>query len=134
MLLAGIPLGVGGVLVAPSLMAAIYEPEYGAGVPVFRWLVPSVILIFASVPLGYALLAAGRQRAYLRAAVAGAVVNVIATLALIPSLHLVGPAVAALATEAVVFVVLIVARVGPGNVSLWKPQHRTIVGEREERV
>jgi O-antigen/teichoic acid export membrane protein len=117
MLLAGVPLGVGGALVAPSLIEAVYGPEYAASAAVFRWLVLSVILSFANIPFGYALLAAGRQRPYFRASAAGAAINVAATVALIPRLHLLGPAVATLITEGVVLTILVVASRGVGRVS-----------------
>ncbi len=117
MILIGVPIGVGGALVAPALIGAIYAPEYQAGATVFRWLVPSVIPIFANVPFGYALLAAGRQRTYFRASLAGAVTNVVATLVLIPRLHLLGPVVATLITESLVLGVLIVKSREVGRVT-----------------
>jgi O-antigen/teichoic acid export membrane protein len=105
----GVPLGIGGALVAPSLVAFVYGSGYEESVAVFQWLAPSLILIFANVPFGYSLLAAGERRAYLRAAVAGAVVSVVANVALIPRLHLLGPVVATLCAEGVVLVMLVVA-------------------------
>jgi len=117
MVVAGVPLGVGGALVAPTLVATVYGPGYGPSAVVFRWLVPSVILSFANIPFGYALLAAGRQRSYFLAAAAGAVVNVVATLLLIPRLHLLGPAVATLMTEGLVLAILFVESRKVGRVS-----------------
>jgi O-antigen/teichoic acid export membrane protein len=109
MLTVGVPIGVGGVLVAPALLPAVYGGGYEPSVAVCRWLMPSLILSFTSIPFGYALLAAGRQRAYFRASLAGAVLNIVGTVALVPALHLIGPAVATLGTEAVVLVILVVA-------------------------
>jgi O-antigen/teichoic acid export membrane protein len=108
MILAGVPIGVGGALVAVPLIAFIYGPGYEEGAAVFRWLVPSVVLISANAPFGYALLAAGAQRPYFHAAVAGAAVNVVVNLALIPRLHLLGPAVATLCAEGLVLVMLVI--------------------------
>ena len=109
MVLAGVPLAVGGALVAPSLVPFVYGPGYEDSVAVLQWLAPSVVLIFTNVPFGYALLAAGEQRSYLHTAIAGAVVNVVANLVLIPRLHLLGPAVATLCAEGVVLVTLVFA-------------------------
>jgi O-antigen/teichoic acid export membrane protein len=109
MVLASVPVAVGGMLVASPLVGAVYGPGYQSGAAVFRWLVPSVAPIFVDVVLGYALLAAGGERLFFRASIAAAVVNVAANLALIPRLHLVGPAVATLLAEGVVMAMLVAA-------------------------
>ncbi len=106
MVLASVPLAVGGMIVAGPLVEFVYGPGYPDSDTVFRWLVPSVVPIYVSMLFGYALLAAGGQRRYFRAAVTGAVVIVAANLALIPRLHVLGPAVATLTAECVVFVML----------------------------
>jgi O-antigen/teichoic acid export membrane protein len=106
MVLASVPLAVGGALVARPLLDLVYGPGYQDGALVFRWLVPSVVPIYVSMLFGYALLAAGGERRYFAASVAGAAVVVAANVALIPRLHVLAPAVATLAAECVVFVVM----------------------------
>jgi O-antigen/teichoic acid export membrane protein len=120
MLLVGLPLGVGGALVAPSLMAAVYPAEYEPGGAVLRWLVLSVIPIFATTPFGCAVLAAGRQQAYFRAAAAGAAANVALTLALVPHLRLLAPVAATLVTETLVLALLVAASRDLGRVNGWR--------------
>ena len=68
----------------------------------FQVLIWSVFTVFANVPFAYTLLAAGGEKPYLYSALAGAVVNVACNLILIPSLHLLAPAVSTLASEVVV--------------------------------
>jgi len=121
MVLASVPLAVGGMMVAGPLVEFVYGPGYEEGGAVFRWLVPSVVPIYVSMLFGYALLADGGERRYFRAAVAGAVVIVAANVVLIPRLHVLAPAVATLVAECLVFVMLAfytrpLASVGAGRV------------------
>jgi O-antigen/teichoic acid export membrane protein len=106
MVLASVPLAVGGVLVARPLLDLVYGPGYEDGALVFRWLVPSVVPISVSTLFGYALLAASGERRYFLASVSGAGFVVAANLVLIPRLHVLAPAVATLAAEGVVLVVM----------------------------
>ena len=103
---ASVPLATGGALVAGPLVRLVYGGGYEDGGAVFRWLVPAVVPISISTVLGYALLAAGRERHYLRASLIGAAVVVAANLALIPRLHSIAPALATLAAECAVFVAM----------------------------
>jgi O-antigen/teichoic acid export membrane protein len=106
MVLASVPLAVGGALVARPLVAFVYGPGYEDGALVFRWLVPSVVPISVSMLFGYALLAAGGERRYFLASVSGAAVVVAANVALIPRVHILAPAVASVAAECAVFVLM----------------------------
>ena len=106
MVLASVPLAVGGALVARPLLDLVYGPGYQDGALAFRWLVPSVVPIYVSMLFGYALLAAGGERRYFVASVTGAAVVVTANMALIPRLHVLAPAVATLAAECAVFVLM----------------------------
>jgi len=123
MVLASVPLAVGGALVARPLVEFVYGPGYEDGALVFRWLVPSVVPISVSMLFGYALLAAGGERRYLLASVSGAAIVVAANVALIPRLHVLAPAVATVAAECAVFLLLAssmrrVARVAAGR-AVW---------------
>ncbi len=109
MVVLGLPLAVGGTMVAPALVPLFFGVGYEASVPVFRVLIWSVTTVFANVPFAYALLASDRRKAYLGAAVAGALVNVAANLVLIPRFHLMGPALSTIGAEVVVLGVLVVA-------------------------
>jgi O-antigen/teichoic acid export membrane protein len=123
MVLASVPLAVGGVLVARPLLGLVYGPGYGDGAMAFRWLVPSVVPIYVSTLFGYAILAAGGERRYFVASVFGAGCVVAANVALIPRLHVLAPAVATLAAECVVLVLMArsVRRVASGATgrALW---------------
>jgi O-antigen/teichoic acid export membrane protein len=105
-LLLGFPLAVGGSLVAPSLTSFLFGPGYAGSIPVFRILFWTTLTVFANVPFAYALLACGRQKAYFSSVLAGAVVNVLCNLLLIPSLHSVGAAVSTICCEVVVLALL----------------------------
>jgi O-antigen/teichoic acid export membrane protein len=109
MVVLGLPLAVGGTLLAPALVRFFYGASYEASVPVFRLLIWSVMTVFGNVPFAYALLAADRRKSYLTAALAGAAVNIGSNLVLIPRLHLQGPAVSTICSEVVVLAVLVVS-------------------------
>jgi O-antigen/teichoic acid export membrane protein len=105
-LLIGLPLAVGGTLVAPSLTSFLFGPGYVGSIPVFRILFWTTLTVFANVPFAYALLACGRQKAYFISVLAGALVNVLCNLLLIPSLHSVGAAISTMCCEVVVLALL----------------------------
>jgi O-antigen/teichoic acid export membrane protein len=118
MLAVAIPVAIGGAMVAGSLIRFFYGPGYEAGVPVFQILVWSIVAVFANAPFAFALLAAGGQKQYLTSATAGAAVNIIANIVLIPRLHLLGPAVATVGSEIVVLTMLVRYARRAGSISV----------------
>lgn len=105
-ILAAIPIAVGGTLLARPLVVALFGEAYVEGIPAFQLMIWSIVTIFGNAPFAYALLATDRQKQYLAAVAAGAAVNVLCNLLLIPRLHLAGAALATLCSEVVVFVLL----------------------------
>ncbi|HXF94913.1 MAG TPA: flippase [Gemmatimonadales bacterium] len=95
----GLPVAVGGTLLAGPIVSLLYGPDYApAGLP-FALLVWSIPLCLArDVPI-MALLAEGRERAVFRLTALAAVVSTLLNLALIPRFGLLGAALATILTE-----------------------------------
>lgn len=101
-----LPVALVGTFVAEPATTVIFGERYvGGGVPlaILLW---SVVLAFLSSSVLYALAAAGRGWVLTTAAAAGALVNVVVNVALIPKYGMVGAAVATVAAEAAVLAVV----------------------------
>ena len=97
---AGLPVALGGALLAGPIIALLYGPAYSAGSTPFRlliWCIPLCLL--RDVPL-MALQAAGREGKILRVTILAAGLNLGLNFLLIPRWGITGAAVATLATEA----------------------------------
>lgn len=98
-LAAGIPIAVGGSLLAGPLLGLFFGPTYAPAAPalaVLLWSVP-VSLMLSVAHAG--LVGAGQPAILLRTSLISAAVNVALNLALIPGFGMVGAAVATLLTE-----------------------------------
>ena len=107
-------MGLGLIVLAPVLAGPLLRVSYGvryeAAAPALRLLlVSSGVMCFSSY-FGSNLLVAGRQGQYLRATIAGAVLNVTLNLVAIPAFGLTGAAAVTLLSELLVCV--LVARAG----------------------
>ncbi len=98
-----------GPLLSGPLLHIAYGASYAAAAPALRILFLATGVMFISSYYGSNLLMAGRQRVYLSATVAGAVMNVAACLIAIPLFGLVGAATATLAAEVAVCLFIAVA-------------------------
>jgi O-antigen/teichoic acid export membrane protein len=100
------PLAVGAVLVGEDLMPELFGAQFEpAGTPfiVLSWAAAVVVFTISS---GTVALAAGEDRNYVVAVTAGAVLNVLANLAVIPLFGMTGAAAATVAAEVVVFAIV----------------------------
>ena len=97
---------VAGILAAPELLNVLYDGRYLGGAlnaaPAFAWLCAAFFCVFATAPLGTALLAVGREGSLLRIALAGLALNVVGNLLLIPRMGFEAAALTTAATEAFV--------------------------------
>lgn len=102
-LMIGVPASIGGVIVAPSLIRALYTPEFEPAIFALQLLVWTVALTFLVSACSYMLFVAGAQKKSLWIAGIGAIGNVLLNLWLIPAWSLYGAAVATLVTYTVMF-------------------------------
>lgn len=103
MILLAVPLVTGGIALAPRIIGVLYGPEYLASVPALQILLLIVVFVFVGTPLQYGFFAAAKQMTMLYVTTAGAVVNILLNVLLIPRFTLYGAAAATLATYALMF-------------------------------
>jgi len=95
-----IPLCVGASILARPILEAVFAAEYSGAVPVLQVLVWFLPLSMFNSLAGYTLLAAGRDRQFLKCTAAGVAVAVLFNLAAVPLAGAAGAAVAIVAGEA----------------------------------
>ncbi|MDW5562092.1 MAG: flippase [Methanomassiliicoccus sp.] len=94
MFILGLPIGVGGIILANKIILFFYGPEYAPAGVVFAVLMPAVALSFFDVGMGSVLASAKRIRLLTVANCAAAVVNIALCFLLVPFYHEVGAAIA----------------------------------------
>jgi O-antigen/teichoic acid export membrane protein len=100
----GVPIAAGGVVLAPEIARVVAGDDFVDAATPLRLLLCASLPAWISGLLGYALIAAGRQRSVLMLSLAALVLNVALNLALVPSY---GPdAAAAVALGSEVFLVV----------------------------
>jgi O-antigen/teichoic acid export membrane protein len=109
LLLAGLPIGVFGLLESDRFIAAVFEAEYAPSVAASRILLPAAAFMFLSNFGETALACVNRWAAIVGISTATLAVNVALNLALIPRQGFVGAAWATLVTEGVYFAATAVA-------------------------
>lgn len=97
-----VPLGVGGMLVAPPLVELLYGSGFDEAGRLLRILVWMGFTVLANVPFAYVLLASERRRAYFRCVAAGACTSVVLNAILIPAFGPWGAAFGTLGPEVLV--------------------------------
>ena len=95
----GAPLAAGGLLVAPEVARLVGGPEFAAAADPLRLLLLAAAIAYLSGLLGYALIAAGRQRDTLWLSLAALVANLALNVALVPAHGITAAAAVALASE-----------------------------------
>lgn len=90
----GLPIAVGGIILASKIILLFYGPEYSAAVPVFQILIPAVAISFFDSGMGSVLASANRVRLITVANGVGAGANFLLCLILIPFFHEEGAAMA----------------------------------------
>ncbi len=97
----GLPIAAGGAILAPELIA-LFGSDYAVAAGALSVLMVSVGVTYAKVTFGGALVAWDRQRSYAAALAAGAGLNVVLNVVLIPTYGIEGAAAATLFSEATV--------------------------------
>jgi len=105
----GLPLVVGGIVLADPLMSLLFGREFAVGGPMLRWLLLSVGLALAHGAYSVALLASGATRRELGIMATAAAVNVLCNLVLIPTYGARGAAVVTALSEGVALTLCVLA-------------------------
>jgi O-antigen/teichoic acid export membrane protein len=108
LVLASVPLTVGGCVFAPQLIHIVAGSAYASAALPLRLLLASLPLSYLSTFMVFMLIAADRQRRIVPVVIASIALNLVLNVALIPSYGAVGPAVATLASELMGAIALVV--------------------------
>lgn len=103
----GLPLFVGGELVAPELIPALFGGEYAESITIFRILLGMNIFAFFAGILTTALYAHDKQNMVVKSTAAGAALSIIGNCLLIPVWGIIGSAIASVIAQAVMFGILL---------------------------
>ncbi len=95
----GLPMAVGGAMLAPALVALIFGPDYAASSPILRVLLLSIPVLLLRSVLQAALIAAGRQDRVLHTTAWSAAITLTLDFSLIPLLGMMGAAITTVLAE-----------------------------------
>ena len=115
-----LPIGVGGTLLASSIMILLYGPEYEKGIIVFQILVWMVTLSSINSVYGFGLIGCDREKFYTMVITVGTAVNILLNLLMIPLFGGVGAALTILFSEGIMFVMMILRFERIVKVQFWK--------------
>jgi len=102
----GLPMAVGGVILAPKIIRLIYGIGYQESILTFQILLGYVFLAYIMAPSFYLLQVSGKMKYFLNTAIIAAISNICLNIILIPKYSLVGAAVATVISNLVIFVML----------------------------
>jgi O-antigen/teichoic acid export membrane protein len=119
----GLPLVVGGIVLAAPLMRLLFGNAFAAGAPMLQWLLVSIGFALAHGAFTTALLASGATRRELAIMVVAATVNVVGNLAVIPAHGARGAAIVTAVSEGVALLLCVVA----GRRAGWHVRGRGVV-------
>lgn len=105
MICSALPVGVGGIILAPKIIDFIYDPTYTSSILAFKILIIMAMISFFQNPFIHVLLVSNQQARFIWVSIVGACLNVILNLFLIPRYSLYG---AALSTVITSFVILLI--------------------------
>lgn len=110
MIILAIPIVVGGIVLSPRIIDFIYDPSYfhtgREAILAFQILIVMAGISFIASPFGQILVVANQQKKLFFVTLAGAVINVILNLILIPKYSLYGAAATTVATCLLIFFLL----------------------------
>ncbi len=101
-----IPFSVGAVILAPGLLAAVFGSEYAVAFPVLRIMVWFLPLSMFNSLAGYTLLAAGRERRFLRNTAIGVGAAAVFNAVAVPLVGSLGAALALVAGEVILLILM----------------------------
>lgn len=107
MIMLAVPLMVGGVVLAPSIIYSFYPFDFSPAILAFQILILTAGIIFLYRPFYDALIVLNQQEKTFWITVSGAAINIVLNLILIPKYSLYGAAAATLATHLFVLFVII---------------------------
>lgn len=108
LLLASLPIAIGGGLLADQIILLIGGEQYQGAIEIFRILILVSPLMFISEYFGYIILVEGRESIAARSVIISTTVNVVANIILIPTYGLIAAAIITVVTEMVLVIQYII--------------------------
>jgi len=102
-----VPMGFGGVILAPAIIRLFFRERYLHSAIVFQILIWTVVACFLRIVFTQSALACERQKTYLKGVIIGVIVNIILNFILIPRFDIRGAAVATVISDVVLLVYMI---------------------------
>lgn len=96
----GMPLAVGLCVLAPRIIMLVYGERYLEAAPAMQVLTGAMLFMFVNGLMGYMLIAVDGQKIFMKIVAAGALLNVVLNIILIPRYGITGAAVATVVAEA----------------------------------
>jgi len=109
MIILALPIMVGGFILAPRVIYALYPASFSPAILTFQILMLSIFFLYISRPFGDLIVVSNQQRKFLLISVIGAVINIILNFVLIPKYSLYGAALATVIAALIVFLFYIMA-------------------------
>lgn len=103
---ASMPITVGGIITAPSIINLLYGHNFLPATRVFQILLLTLLANFSAVTLNYALLLVNKQNAFFRASIIALILNATLDIILIPRFGGIGSAIATLVNQIFLTVML----------------------------
>ena len=100
------PMVVGGIVLAPRIIAFIYIAEFAPSILAFQILIVMAGIVFLYYPFNQVLVVSNQQKKVFWAVFCGMMVNVVLNLILIPKYSLYGAAIATVITNLLIFLLL----------------------------
>lgn len=98
-----LPLVIGGIITAPSMMNFLYGTEYNPAILSFQLLLVTLIITYSSTIISNLILIYKQQKTFTIAMVTGALVNIGLDLLLIPSFGIAGSVIATIGALAIIY-------------------------------
>jgi O-antigen/teichoic acid export membrane protein len=118
------PIAVGGSLTGPELLSFVFGPEYASGSGALSLLLAAMVFVMLTGAYRLGLVAYGQQGTLFGIMAVGAVLNIGMNFILIPRYSIVGGALSALASEALIFLLARMAVAKLVSLSIWGPMIR----------
>lgn len=107
MILLAFPLVTGGIALAPKIIIFIYGLNFSPSILAFQILIIIAGFVFLSSPFHYLFIAVNQQKKIFYISAAGAAINIVLNLLLIPRFTLYGAAMATLITYFIMFILVL---------------------------
>lgn len=102
----GLPLALGGILLANQIVPLIFGPDYSGAIPILRILMAMLLFSFPLFLLSNVIFAYNRQKELVKAYSTGIIANILLNLLLVPKFGAMGSAIATLISTLTIIIII----------------------------